>query len=153
MIIVSWNVNGIRSVQNKGLLVPFIKKYSPDILCLQETKANKDQVKLDLKEYIEYWNSAEKKGYSGTAIFTKLRPINVINNFPPEIVDKFGPFNDEYGDTNSEGRLITAEYKDFFVVTVYTPNAKDELSRILFAFKEGLWNRRKLDHKPLPSDF
>ncbi len=142
--IISWNVNGIRSVNNKGLFLPFIEKYKPDILCLQETKANKDQLVIDLPEYIEYWNSADKKGYSGTAIFTKLKPVSVSNNFPQEIVKQFGPFKDEYGDTNSEGRVITAEYKDFFIVNVYTPNAKDDLTRIPLRYKH--WDKAFLGY-------
>jgi exodeoxyribonuclease-3 len=79
--IISWNVNGIRAVHKKGLLLPFIEKTQPDILCLQETKAEKSQHEVDLPEYTEYWNSAEKKGYSGTAIFSKIKPKNVFLNF------------------------------------------------------------------------
>lgn len=129
MRIISWNVNGIRAVHKKGLFLPFIEKYKPDIVCLQETKAEQHQSEVDLPGYEEYWNSASRKGYSGTAIFTKQKPVAIFNDFPKEIVKKY-QLSDEYGDTNSEGRVIAAEYKDFFVVTVYTPNAKDDLSRI-----------------------
>ncbi len=128
--IFSWNINGIRAVHNKGLLVPFVEKYQPDILCLQETKAQPGQADVALPEYAEIWNSAEKKGYSGTAIFTKLKPIATVNGFPRDIIEKYDVTGDIYGDANAEGRMITAEYDKFYVVTVYTPNAKDDLSRI-----------------------
>jgi exodeoxyribonuclease-3 len=130
MTIYSWNVNGIRAVHNKRLFVPFIEKHRPDILCLQETKANQDQSEVDLPDYQEFWNSADKKGYSGTAIFSKTKPIRVINGLPKEIINKYKVTGDIYGDPNQEGRVITAEYEKFYVVTVYTPNAKDDLSRI-----------------------
>lgn len=129
--IISWNVNGIRAVHKKGYFLPFIKEHNPDILLLQETKAEKHQSELDLPEYEEYWNSAEKKGYSGTAIFTKVKPLSVINGLPEKIVKKFGLADDGYGNPNKEGRVIAAEFKDFFVVSVYTPNAKDDLSRLM----------------------
>ncbi len=129
MKIISWNVNGIRAVHRKGLFVPFINKYKPDILCLQETKAEQNQSPLDLPEYEEYWNSASKKGYSGTAIFAKTKPLSVILNIPPAIAKKY-KLKDKYGETNTEGRVITAEFKDFYVVTVYTVNSKDDLTRI-----------------------
>ncbi len=130
MKIISWNVNGIRAVHKKGLFLPFIEKHRPDILCLQETKAEQGQAEIDLPDYEEYWNSAQKKGYSGTAIFTKEKPLAVINGIPDKICAKFGLEADEYGDPRTEGRVIAAEYKDFFVVTVYTPNAKDDLTRV-----------------------
>jgi exodeoxyribonuclease III len=128
--IYSWNVNGIRAAMRQEKFVPFVQKHKPDILCLQETKAEQGQAVIDLPEYTEYWNSAEKKGYSGTAIFTKTMPHAVINGFPDEIIDKYKITGDTYGDPNREGRVIAAEYEDFYVVTVYTPNAKDDLSRI-----------------------
>ncbi len=114
----------------KNMFLPFMEKYQPDILCLQETKAEQAQSPVDLPEYVEYWNSATKKGYSGTAIFTKTKPLAVINGFPEKITKKHGLVADEYGDPLTEGRVIAAEFKDFYVVTVYTPNAKDDLSRI-----------------------
>lgn len=128
--IFSWNVNGIRAVHNKGLFVPFVEKYMPDIVCLQETKAEQHQSEVELPGYIEYWNSAEKKGYSGTAIFTQAQPQAVINGLPDDIIKKYKVEGDVYGDANKEGRVIAAEYDKFYVVTVYTPNAKDDLSRI-----------------------
>ncbi len=150
MKIISWNVNGIRAVHKKGLLVPFVEKYKPDILCLQETKAQKDQSEVDLPEYKEYWNSAEKKGYSGTAIFTKEEPLSVLINFPDKIAKKY-KFSDKYGDTNTEGRIICAEYKKFYLVTVYTPNAKDDLTRIPMRHKS--WDPAFLEYmKELEKD-
>ncbi len=136
MKIISWNVNGIRAAHKSGHFDSFIKKYKPDIICLQETKAEQGQSPLDLPEYEEYWNSATKKGYSGTAIFSKEKPIAVLCGFPESIIKKFKLVADDYGDPNSEGRVIAAEYKNFYVVTVYTPNAKDDLSRIPLRFKQ-----------------
>lgn len=130
MKLISWNVNGIRSVHKKGELVPFLQKMKPDIACFQETKAEEHQSEVDLPDYEEYWNSsAGRKGYAGTAIFTKIKPLSVILGFPEEILEKY-KLKDGYGDPNEEGRLITAEFQDFFVVTVYTPNAKPDLSRL-----------------------
>src|SRR3989344_587392 len=126
----SWNVNGIRAVHNKGLFVPFIEKHQPDILGLQETKAMQNQSEVDLPDYREFWNSAEKKGYSGTAIFSKTEPLQVVSGLPEDIIKKYKVTGDIYGDPNKEGRVIAAEYEKFFVMTVYTPNAKDDLSRI-----------------------
>ncbi len=134
MKIISWNVNGIRAVHKKGLFVPFVEKYKPDVLCLQETKAQQDQSEVDLPEYKEYWNSAERKGYSGTAIFTKHEPLSVSHGFPIHIIKKY-TLADKYGDPNTEGRVVTAEFEKFYVVTVYTPNSKDDLSRIPLRYK------------------
>ncbi len=129
MKIISWNINGIRAVYKKGLFTPFFEKHNPDIVCFQETKAQQDQSELDLPDYEEYWNSATRKGYSGTAIFTKHKPVAVFLSIPEKIVAKH-PLADTYGDPNAEGRVVTAEFKDFYLVTVYTPNAKDDLSRV-----------------------
>lgn len=129
MKIYSWNVNGIRAVIRKGDFARFIKTHNPDILCLQETKASRDQVVVDLPEYEEYWCSAEKKGYSGTAIFTKREPIAVFEGIPEDIAKQY-ELVDAYGDTQKEGRVTTLEFEPFYVSTVYTPNAKDDLSRI-----------------------
>lgn len=131
MKIFSWNVNGIRAVVKKGEFQAFMAKYQPDILCLQETKAEQGQAVIDLEGYAEYWNSSQtKKGYSGTAIFTKIQPVAVINNIPEDIAKAAGLEADTYGSSNHEGRVIAAEFDDFYVVTAYTPNAKDDLSRI-----------------------
>lgn len=144
MKLYSWNVNGIRAVINKGGFRDFINKYQPDIICLQETKAHHDQVEIDLPEYEEYWNSADKPGYSGTAIFTKIKPLSVINDFSQEINDKYQLNNDKYGDLTKEGRVISAEFEKFWVVTVYTPNAKDDLSRLDLRYKK--WDPAFLEH-------
>lgn len=138
MKIYSWNINGIRAVVRKELFKPFIDQEQPDILCLQETKAEQGQAEIDLLDYEEYWNSAEKKGYSGTAIFSKTKPLAVMNGFPQDIIDKFKVTGDVYGDPNKEGRVIAAEFEKFYVVTVYTPNAKDDLSRI--PLREKHWD-------------
>ncbi len=129
MRLYSWNVNGIRAVIKKGDFERFIKAHNPDILCLQETKASQDQVEIDLPDYEEYWNSAEKKGYSGTAIFTKYTPLRVIEGIPLEIAKQY-QLSDAYGDTTKEGRVLTLEFEAYYISTVYTPNAKDDLSRI-----------------------
>ena len=130
MKLYSWNVNGIRAVVRKNLFVPFIEQHQPDILCLQETKAQQGQAEIDLPDYHEYWNSAKKAGYSGTAIFSKTKPLSVVNDFPADIAKKFSLVDDKDRDSSTEGRIITAEFDTFYVVTVYTPNAKDDLSRI-----------------------
>ena len=129
MRIVSWNVNGIRAVHNKGLVEPMIDALKPDILCLQETKASEAQSEVDLPDYEEYWNSAQKKGYSGTAIFTKVKPLSVALDFPETIVKQF-TLRDGYGDFNTEGRIIAIEFEPFYLVDVYTPNSKGDLSRL-----------------------
>jgi exodeoxyribonuclease-3 len=131
-------------VLKKGF-AEFVAKYDPDILCLQETKAEQGQAVVDLPQYQEFWCSSEiKKGYSGTAIFTKETPISVSLNFPPEIATKF-PLVDAQGrDSNREGRIVTAEFKNFYLVNVYTPNTKDDLSRL--KFREQGWDRAFLAH-------
>ena len=120
MKLISWNVNGLRAAVNKGF-DDFFKKENADIFCIQETKMQEDQldenIKGIFKEYNSYWNSAEKKGYSGTAIFTKKKPMNVTYGIGIEENDK-------------EGRVITLEFENFFMVNCYTPNAKRELERL-----------------------
>lgn len=126
MKIISWNVNGIRAVLKKGFL-DFINDFNPDIICIQETKAHPEQVDLDLDNYkYKYWNSATKKGYSGTAIFSKIKPISVQNDMNIEKHDE-------------EGRVICMELKNYFLVTVYTPNSKRDLSRLDYRANE--WDR------------
>ena len=132
--IFSWNVNGLRSVLSKGALQSFISKYQPDILCLQEIKMKPGQAKVDLPEYEEIWNSAERPGYAGTAIFTKLAPLSVQTDFT--LVEP-----DQYGNPNAEGRVIVAEFASFYLVNVYTPNSKPDLSRL------------KLRHESWDSEF
>ncbi len=129
MKLYSWNVNGIRAVHKKGDLERFLVAHNPDIFCLQETKAHREQTEIDLGEYEEYWCSADKKGYSGTAIFTKISPVSVFYGLPADIAGQY-PLTDSYGDTTTEGRVLTLEFEGYYVSTVYTPNAKDDLSRI-----------------------
>ncbi len=133
MKLFSWNVNGLRAVINKGALATFIDECHPDILCLQETKAKQGQAEIDLPEYEELWNSAERPGYSGTAIFTKLKPLSVMNVLPTEL-----NMSDEFGNPLTEGRVLTAEFEDFFLVDVYTPNSKNELERL--ELREKKWD-------------
>lgn len=128
--IYSWNVNGIRAVQKKGKWQPFIDKEQPDILCLQEIKAKPEQIDVDINGYDAFWYSADKPGYSGTAILSKIPPKQVINGFPQDIIKKYKVSGDIYGNPNDEGRVMAAEFDKFWVVTVYTPNAKDDLSRV-----------------------
>ena len=116
MKLISWNVNGIRACLTKGFEDIF-KKMDADIFCLQETKCQPDQINLEFQGYTSYWNSAEKKGYSGTAIFTKQKPINVTYGIGIEEHDK-------------EGRVITLEFEKFYMVDIYTPNSKRELERL-----------------------
>lgn len=116
MKLISWNVNGLRACMGKGFL-DFVASEQPDMLCLQETKMQQGQADVPLDGYREYWNSAEKKGYSGVALFTKSEPLSVV----------LGLGIDEH---DHEGRVITAEYEDFYLVTVYTPNSQDELKRL-----------------------
>lgn len=130
MKIYSWNVNGVRAVQKKGLWDPFIAAEQPDIICLQEIKAKPEQIDIDLGDYRAFWFSAEKPGYSGTAILSKVTPLQVVNGFPQAIVDAYKVTGDSYGSPNQEGRVIAAEFEKFWIVTVYTPNAKGDLSRI-----------------------
>lgn len=113
----------------KELFAPLIKGLRPDIVCLQETKAMQGQAELDLSGYEEYWNSADKKGYSGTAIFTKRKPEAVLYGLPDRIRSRYALI-DTYGDTTREGRVLTLEFDDCYVSTVYTPNAKEDLSRL-----------------------
>jgi exodeoxyribonuclease-3 len=125
MKIISWNVNGIRAVLKKGFL-DFMDAHDPDIICIQETKAHEEQVELNLEKYpYKYWNSAEKKGYSSTAIFSKIKPVAVIK-------DMDIPKHD------NEGRVITLEFEDYYLVTVYTPNSKRDLSRL--PYRQTEWD-------------
>ncbi len=144
MKIFSWNVNGLRAVLKKGDFQKFLAAHKPDIICLQETKAQRDQVEIDLPDYEEYWNSAEKKGYSGTAIFTRKKPIAVTNGLLKAATKKFNLVDSEDRDSAEEGRVITAEFDNFYVVTVYTPNAKDDLSRLPLRHKH--WDPAFLAH-------
>lgn len=144
MKLYSWNVNGIRAVLTKGTFQAFVKDHDPDVLCLQETKAKPEQVEIDLPGYNLYWNSAEKAGYSGTAIFSKQKPHQVINGFTDDIAAKYKLSGDSYGDPSKEGRVISAEFEKFWVVTVYTPNSKGDLSRL--SLRHTQWDPAFLEH-------
>lgn len=144
MKIYSWNVNGLRAVLKKGDFQSFIAAHKPDVLCLQETKAERAQVEIDLPDYHEYWNSAAKKGYSGTAIFSRTKPLSVTNGFPNALGKRFTFTDTEGRDCTDEGRVITAEFPKFHVVTVYTPNAKDDLSRL--PLRQKHWDPAFLAH-------
>ena len=126
----SWNVNGIRAVLRKESFVPWVEKTQPDILCIQETKMGAEPTPVELPGYRQFWNNADRPGYSGTAIFSKEKPLNVISGFPAEFSKKYNFVDAPTRDAANEGRVLTAEFEKFFVVTVYTPNAKDDLSRI-----------------------
>ena len=121
MKLISWNVNGLRACVQKGFL-DFFHEVDADIFCVQETKLQEGQIQLDLEGYEQYWNYAEKKGYSGTAVFTKKTPLSV----------RYGIGIEEH---DHEGRVITLEYENFFFVTVYTPNSQSELARLDYRMK------------------
>ena len=127
MKFVSWNVNGLRAVCGKGFNETF-STLDADFFCLQETKMQAGQLDLQFPGYESYWNYAEKKGYSGTAIYTKHHPLSVSYGLPQAVIDTQP--NDGWQDMNTEGRVITLEYPDFYVVTVYTPNSQDGLKRL-----------------------
>ena len=139
MKLYSWNVNGIRAVLNKGVLQQFVAEHDPDILCLQETKAERGQFEIDFPQYKEHFFSAVKKGYSGTAIFSKQPAIQYIDGFPEDIIKRFDLVGDTYGDPNAEGRIIAAEFDDYWIVTCYTPNSKGDLSRLSLRYDK--WDR------------
>ena len=121
MKLISWNVNGIRACVQKGFL-DFFKEVNADIFCIQESKLQEGQINLEIEGYNQYWNYAEKKGYSGTAIFTKKEPLSVRYGLGIEEHDK-------------EGRVITLEFEEFFMITVYTPNSQNELARLDYRMK------------------
>lgn len=139
MKLVSWNVNGLRAVMNKGFM-DYFNKVDADIFALQEIKLSEGQIEMDIPGYYEYWNYAVKKGYSGTAIFTKIKPMNVY----------YGIGKEEH---DSEGRVITLEFKDSYFVVVYTPNAKRELARLEYrmVWEDEFRNylNRLDEHKPV----
>jgi exodeoxyribonuclease-3 len=144
MRIASWNVNGIRAVLRKSLWEPFVDQIEADIICLQETKAEAEQVETVLKPgYFDYWHSAEKKGYSGTVILSKKAPISVakglnvihIKDSPPHSGSNTTLDTSIDNTLDNEGRVITLEFQDFYLVNVYTPNAQNELRRLPFRHK------------------
>lgn len=121
MKLISWNVNGLRACVGKGFL-DFMKEADADIFCVQETKLQEGQIELDIPGYYQYWNYAEKKGYSGTAVFTKKEPLSVAYGIGIEEHDH-------------EGRVITLEFENFYMITVYTPNSQDGLARLAYRMK------------------
>jgi len=129
MKLISWNVNGLRAVLKKGF-GEFIKRENPDILCLQEIRANPDQAELNLSDYHQFWNPAEKKGYSGTLILSKIKPLSAKNGIGVKSLD-------------NEGRVITLEFEDCCLITVYTPNAGRELKRLDYRMN---WDREFLKY-------
>lgn len=136
MKLISWNVNGIRACVQKGFL-DFFKEADADIFCIQESKMQEGQLELELPGYHQYWNYAERKGYSGTAIFTKQEPLSVAYGMGIEEHDK-------------EGRVITLEFEDFYFVTVYTPNSQNELARLEYRMQwetDFLIYLKKLEEK------
>ena len=136
MKLISWNVNGLRAVMGKGFM-DFFNQAGADIFCLQETKMQEGQLELELPGYHQYWNYAEKKGYSGTAVFSKKEALSVSYGIGIEEHDK-------------EGRVITLEFDGFYFVTVYTPNSQDELKRLDYRMKwedDFLAYIKKLDEK------
>lgn len=136
MKLISWNVNGLRACVNKGFL-DFFKEIDADIFCIQESKLQEGQITLDLEGYHQYWNYAEKKGYSGTAVFTREEPISVSYGIGMEEHDR-------------EGRVISLEYPEFYLVTVYTPNSQNELARLPYRMQweeDFLAYLKKLEEK------
>ncbi|MEH7417632.1 exodeoxyribonuclease III [Neobacillus drentensis] len=129
MKLVSWNVNGLRACVKKGFL-DYFREVNADIFCVQETKLQEGQISLELDGYHQYWNYAEKKGYSGTAVFTKQEPLSVRYGVGEE-------------DAENEGRILTLEYVDFFLVNVYTPNSQRDLARISYRLE---WEDRIYQH-------
>ncbi len=133
--IYSWNVNGIRAVINKGAWHKFLAQAEPDIICLQEIKAKPEQINFESDDYTQHWYPAVKPGYSGVALLTGPQPKRVIDGLPEAIIKTYSVSGDTYGDPNQEGRVLAAEYDDFWLVSVYTPNAKDDLSRLKLRHK------------------
>ena len=119
--LISWNVNGLRACVGKGFL-EYFREVNADVFCIQESKLQDGQIELDLEGYYQYWNYAEKKGYSGVALFTKEEPLSVV----------YGMGIEEH---DHEGRVLTAEYKDYYIVTCYTPNSQSELARLPYRMK------------------
>lgn len=136
MKLISWNVNGLRACMQKGFL-DFFTAADADIFCIQESKLQEGQIALDLPDYYQYWNYADKKGYSGTAIFTKRKPLSVS-------------YGIGIAEHDTEGRVITLEYEDYYMITCYTPNSQNELARLSYRMKwedDFLAYLKELDQK------
>lgn len=154
MKVYSWNVNGIRAVEKKGALKKFIEQEQPDVICFQEIKAHPDDIDLEYPEYEKFWSPAAKKGYSGTAIWTKIEPNSVSYGLPESLISEYKLDSDAYGDPSSEGRVMAMSFDDFVLVTVYTPNSKGDLSRL--ELRERQWDpaflsyvRKRAEDKPV----
>ena len=137
MKLYSWNINGLRAVIKKGAMKAFLEQENPDVVCFQEIKSKKDQVEIDLENYEEVWNSAERAGYAGTAIFVKTGL-----KFTRLDLDLFD-CEDKYGDLKTEGRVLALEFENFILVNVYTPNSKPDLSRL--KLREENWDKNFLN--------
>ncbi len=153
MKIFSWNVNGIRAVEKKGNLAEFLSVKNPDIACFQEIKIDETQISKEnfdekYPEYFKFYSHAERKGYAGTAIWSKQKPQAILRNFPKKILENF-ELSDNFGDAATEGRICAAKFNNFWLITVYTPNTKNDLGRLklrenwdaaFLAFSKGLEN-------------
>ena len=134
MKIFSWNVNGIRAVEKKGNLAEFLSVKNPDIACFQEIKIDEMQISKEnfdekYPEYFKFYSHAERKGYAGTAIWSKQKPQAILRNFPKKILENF-ELRDNFGDATTEGRICAAKFNNFWLITVYTPNTKNDLGRL-----------------------
>jgi exodeoxyribonuclease-3 len=136
MKLYSWNVNGMRAVEKKGALTTFIEQENPDVICFQETKAHIEQLDPQFPEYEKFWCSANRKGYSGTSVWTKVAPLSVSYGLPEGLITEYKLDSDKYGDPSNEGRVITLEFENFYLVTVYTPNSKGDLTRLELRHKQ-----------------
>lgn len=142
MRIISWNTNGLRATVKQGYFQPLFTDYDPDIICLQETKVTPEQLPdevVNVPGYVSVFSHPKlKKGYSGVAIYSKEKPLSIAYDFPAAILKKYNMSTDSYGDPSQEGRVLTAEFKNFYIVNVYTPNSKRDLSRI--PLRHNLWD-------------
>lgn len=143
MKLYSWNINGLRAVLNKGSLVGFLAEHDPDIVCLQETKIQSDQLDHEFAGYHFYLNSGLRKGHFGTGLLSKVEPIEVTYGFSDKINRSYD-FIDKYGNISEEGRVLNAEYEDYIIVTSYTPNSKGDLSRLHLRY--NVWDQAFREH-------
>ncbi len=147
MKIISWNTNGLRATVKQGFFTPLFEE-KPDIVCLQETKVEPEQLPDEIKNIPNYYSffsaPKNKKGYSGVAIYSKEKPISISEGFQKGILKKYNMEKDRYGDPSLEGRMLTAEFKNFFLINVYTPNSKRDLSRL--KLREKLWDPAFLEY-------
>lgn len=154
MKLYSWNVNGIRAVTTKGALAEFITREQPDVICFQEIKAHETQLDIAFQEYEKFWNSGTRRGYGGTAIWTKIPPLSASYGLPDDLITKYKLDSDAYGDPSNEGRVLTLEFEKFILINVYTPNSKNDLSRLELRHRQ--WDpaflkyvRQKREDKPV----